>query len=262
MAWGVSCVDTTLNKSFYKLGKFIGKNPGYFVIIPVLLTLLCITGWVFDWILISLFPINKAFRTHNAVQNERQSTNKVFSLDRYQQIKYEIDPEYLFSPVKGDGKMERAIVEEHFKVNYTSRFNVGRITRPGKYGNAIFMRIVVIHCMIVNCDHKLIFLFTYTVTVYDSMQMFFSFFFKRTIWLLLIMYERFVITRKHIYYLLDVSSIDLVESASLVLILKFQMFAQQVKAVFLHPVETVRFPILLKHTRCTERGWEIIDSHI
>lgn len=55
------------------------------------------------------------------------------SLRRYQQIKYEIDPEYLFSPVKGEGKIERAIVEKHFKVNYTSRFSVGRITRPGKW---------------------------------------------------------------------------------------------------------------------------------
>jgi hypothetical protein len=51
---------------------------------------------------------------------------------RYQQIKYEIDPEYLFSPTNGEGKLERKIVESYFKVNYTHRFNVGRITRPGK----------------------------------------------------------------------------------------------------------------------------------
>lgn len=51
---------------------------------------------------------------------------------RYQQIKYEIDPEYLFSPISGEGKLERRIVENYFKVNYTHRFNVGRITRPGK----------------------------------------------------------------------------------------------------------------------------------
>lgn len=47
-------------------------------------------------------------------------------------MKYEIDPEYLFSPVNGHGKSERAVVESFFKVNYTHRFNVGRITRPGK----------------------------------------------------------------------------------------------------------------------------------
>lgn len=52
---------------------------------------------------------------------------------RFQQIKYEIDPEYLFSPIRGEGKTERAVVEEFFKVNYTHRFNVGRITRPGKF---------------------------------------------------------------------------------------------------------------------------------
>lgn len=56
-----------------------------------------------------------------------------FILCSYQQLNYEIDPEYLFSPINGEGKIERAIVEQYFKVNYTSRFNVGRITRPGKF---------------------------------------------------------------------------------------------------------------------------------
>lgn len=40
----VSIVDRQLNKSFGKLGVFIGHHPGYFIIIPVLLTMLCITG--------------------------------------------------------------------------------------------------------------------------------------------------------------------------------------------------------------------------
>lgn len=44
MGWGVSCVDTTLNKSFYKLGKIIGRHPSYFIIIPTLLTIIFITG--------------------------------------------------------------------------------------------------------------------------------------------------------------------------------------------------------------------------
>ncbi|XP_039479031.1 patched domain-containing protein 1 isoform X3 [Drosophila santomea] len=94
MTCGISCVDKTLNKSFYHLGISIAKHPGYFIIIPVLLTLLCMTG--------------------------------------YQQLKYQIDPEYLFSPIAGEGKTERAIVEQYFKVNYTHRFNVGRITRPAR----------------------------------------------------------------------------------------------------------------------------------
>lgn len=56
----------------------------------------------------------------------------VILLCSYQQLKYQIDPEYLFSPINGEGKAERALVEQYFKVNYTHRFNVGRITRPGK----------------------------------------------------------------------------------------------------------------------------------
>ncbi|XP_062562304.1 patched domain-containing protein 3 [Armigeres subalbatus] len=101
MSCGISCVDNALNRTFYKLGTFIGRHPGYFVIVPVLLTLLCMTG--------------------------------------YQQIRYEIDPEYLFSPIRGEGKTERAIVENYFKVNYTHRFNVGRITRPGRFGRVIIV---------------------------------------------------------------------------------------------------------------------------
>lgn len=60
---------------------------------------------------------------------------------RYQQIKYEIDPEYLFSPVSGEGKLERHVVETYFKVNYTHRFNVGRITRPGEHEYFIYPNI-------------------------------------------------------------------------------------------------------------------------
>ena len=94
MGCGLTFVDKLLTKSYYHLGVFIGNNPGYFIIIPVIMTLLCATG--------------------------------------YQRIHYEIDPEYLFSPINGEGKHERAVVEEFFKPNYTSRFNVGRITRPGE----------------------------------------------------------------------------------------------------------------------------------
>lgn len=61
---------------------------------------------------------------------------------RYQQLKYQIDPEYLFSPIAGEGKTERLLIEKHFKVNYTHRFNVGRITRPGKYSIRFFYSII------------------------------------------------------------------------------------------------------------------------
>ncbi|CAG9783858.1 unnamed protein product [Diatraea saccharalis] len=99
MGCKLTFVDDILNKSFYKLGLVVGKQPGYFIIIPVLLTLVMITG--------------------------------------YQRVHYEMDPEYLFSPVSGQGKLERRIVEEHFKVNYSHRFNVGRITRAGRFGRVI-----------------------------------------------------------------------------------------------------------------------------
>ena len=94
MGCSKTCVDDFLNRTFYKLGYFVGKHPGYFVIIPILLGFICFTG--------------------------------------YQRIQYQIDPEYLFTPVNGPGKIERAVVEQYFKVNYSHQFNVGRITRPGK----------------------------------------------------------------------------------------------------------------------------------
>ncbi|XP_017764306.1 PREDICTED: patched domain-containing protein 3 [Eufriesea mexicana] len=95
----LTCVGDFLNRAFYKLGLVVGRHPGYFVIVPVLLACICFTG--------------------------------------YQRIHYEIDPEYLFSPTNGPSKMERAIVEQYFKVNYSHRFNLGRITRPGRFGHVI-----------------------------------------------------------------------------------------------------------------------------
>ncbi|XP_066586753.1 patched domain-containing protein 3 [Prorops nasuta] len=102
MMWkGLTCVDDMLQRGFHKVGLTVGKHPGYFVIIPVLLAFICFTG--------------------------------------YQRIHYEIDPEYLFSPINGPGKTERAIVEQYFKVNYSHQFNVGRITRPGRFGHVIIV---------------------------------------------------------------------------------------------------------------------------
>lgn len=93
MVVGLKIVDDLLNKSFYKLGLLVGRHPGYFLVIPVLITLIGVTG--------------------------------------FQKIHNNIDPEYLFSPRNGEGKMERATVESFFKVNYTTKFNVARITRAG-----------------------------------------------------------------------------------------------------------------------------------
>lgn len=91
----MSWVDEWLTRNFFRVGLFVGRHPGYFLIVPVLLTALCMTG--------------------------------------YQRMRYEMDPEYLFCPIEGPAKGERAIVENFFKTNYSSRFNVGRITRPGEW---------------------------------------------------------------------------------------------------------------------------------
>lgn len=48
------------------------------------------------------------------------------------------------------------IVEKYFKVNYTDRFNVGRITRPGEIyrfnvcfdGLAVALHVIVMGCVI------------------------------------------------------------------------------------------------------------------
>ena len=73
-------VDDTLKKVFFKLGVVIGKNPGYFIIVPLLLTALCASG--------------------------------------FQRMDYNYDPEYLLSPSTGEAKQERAIMEKYFPINY------------------------------------------------------------------------------------------------------------------------------------------------
>ena len=54
----------------------------------------------------------------------------------YQQIDYNYDPEYLFSPTDGEAKQERATLEHFFPTNF-SDFKASRITRPGKFGRVI-----------------------------------------------------------------------------------------------------------------------------
>ena len=94
----LNCVDNLLKKLFRGLGRAIGRNPGYFVIIPVLLTALCASG--------------------------------------FQRIKFEADPEYLFSPLDGEAKTERAILEKHFPTNY-SQFDPVRSSKGGRFGRLI-----------------------------------------------------------------------------------------------------------------------------
>lgn len=301
MAWGVSCVDTTLNKSFYKLGKIIGRNPGYFVIIPVLLTLLCITGWVILFTKTNIFlrwstsvfhlkiyeeqwaesehhdkclkrfwsfcafgnrvdgrtaqcsdfatsssygaglfiestcswPIShKGRQCHEEIQTKINSTSLHFH--RYQQLKYEIDPEYLFSPVKGEGKMERAIVETHFKVNYTSRFSVGRITRPGKCECALFsffLRAMMIHGVTVTTDHTS---FCVRSRWRSPPIRFYTFFLLFWLWFCAWSFWQLIFPMKYTQriFLFGLPTISIVYFAYLLFFgMQFQLLVQQVKAV-------------------------------
>jgi len=91
-------VDDTLKKIFFKLGVAIGHNPGYFIIVPILLTALCASG--------------------------------------FQRMNYNWDPEYLFSPTNGPAKAERAIMEKYFPVDY-EYFHPQRMSRVGKFGRLI-----------------------------------------------------------------------------------------------------------------------------
>eukprot|EP00093_Oithona_nana_P004609 04609.XXX_235761_239797_1 [CDS] Oithona nana genome sequencing. len=49
---------------------------------------------------------------------------------------YEADPEYLFSPINGEAKFERAQLEKHFPTNY-SAFDPGRVSRAGRFGRLL-----------------------------------------------------------------------------------------------------------------------------
>lgn len=91
-------IDNFLKKAFYKLGHFIGQHPGYFIVIPIILTKIFVSGLYF--------------------------------------MDYQYDPEYLFSPVDGQAKQEREIMETHFPTNYT-QFKSSRIARVGKFARLV-----------------------------------------------------------------------------------------------------------------------------
>ena len=98
MVLRVDVVDDALKSVFSYLGYQIGKRPGYFIIVPLLLTALAATG--------------------------------------FQRIFYEADPEYLFSPTDGNGKYERSVLESYFPTNY-SQYDPGRVSRGGRFGRLI-----------------------------------------------------------------------------------------------------------------------------
>jgi len=98
MRFPQSKLDDVLKRVFFRLGLFIGHHPGYFIIVPVLLTALFATG--------------------------------------FQQLNYNYDPEYLLSPSTGAAKDERKIQETYFPVDYEN-FQATRMSRIGKFGRLI-----------------------------------------------------------------------------------------------------------------------------
>ena len=92
-------VDRVLSAKFRRLGEHIGRKPGFFLVMPVMISLLAATG--------------------------------------VQQLRYQDDPEYLFSPSNGRSREELAVVERLFPTNFTA-FNTGRMTDTGH-----FIRLIV-----------------------------------------------------------------------------------------------------------------------
>ncbi len=95
---GCLWLDEALKGLFYRLGHRVGTHPWFFIVVPALLTALCATG--------------------------------------FQQMDYEYDPEYLFSPANGLAKAERARLERYFPTNYTA-FKSSRMTRVGKFSRLV-----------------------------------------------------------------------------------------------------------------------------
>lgn len=91
--------DNFLNRSFCRLGHTIAGHYGYFIIVPIFLSAILATG--------------------------------------FQRIRYEDDPEYLFSPTTGSARNERAVIEENFYLNFSSDFHPSRLTRTGRFARFI-----------------------------------------------------------------------------------------------------------------------------
>ncbi|XP_064454991.1 patched domain-containing protein 3-like [Ornithodoros turicata] len=95
----MDCVDRAVSWLFQVIGEYIARYPGYFVIVPLLVAACLATG--------------------------------------LQRMVYVDDPEYLFSPVNGRSHDERKIVEALFPQNTSRNFDIGRQTKPEKFGRLI-----------------------------------------------------------------------------------------------------------------------------
>lgn len=95
----MDCVDRAVSWMFQVIGEYIARYPGYFVIVPLLVAACLATG--------------------------------------IQRMVYVDDPEYLFSPVNGRSHDERRVVEALFPQNTSRNFDIGRQTKPEKFGRLI-----------------------------------------------------------------------------------------------------------------------------
>ncbi|XP_045601587.2 patched domain-containing protein 3 [Procambarus clarkii] len=91
--------DAFLNGLFNRLGRNIANHYGYFIVVPVFITIALATG--------------------------------------FQRISYEDDPEYLFSPTTGYARSEREVIEANFFLNFSSSFHPSRLTRSGRFARLI-----------------------------------------------------------------------------------------------------------------------------
>nr|XP_045594269.1 patched domain-containing protein 3-like [Procambarus clarkii] len=99
MSYSLKKFEYLLRQLFYRLGHSVALNYGYLIIVPIFITGILATG--------------------------------------FQRLKYNDDPEFLFTPTSGHAKHERSVIEEYFTLNFSSDFNPSRITRMGRYARFI-----------------------------------------------------------------------------------------------------------------------------
>ena len=88
-------IDNWLKGRFRGLGQLVGKHPGPFILVPVILSVLCGSGML--------------------------------------GVEYNTDQDYLMTPTNGDGNKEKAIAESFFPTNF-SDFDAPRSFNFGLYG--------------------------------------------------------------------------------------------------------------------------------
>ena len=88
-----SCVPDALARAFYKYGKFVGRHPLPFLVLPLIASGLLITG--------------------------------IFT-----SFELESDPQYLYLPVGSRSLKEREYFDSHFVQDDQTRFSPIRLTYP------------------------------------------------------------------------------------------------------------------------------------